>query len=387
MATICIDVRCLSEGRRTGVEEYTLGLLLNLFELDKNNEYILFFSAWKAPGFDFDLFLKYPNVQLKKVHLPNKLLNFLFWYLDWPKIDKLVGGADVVFFPNIFFGAVSENVRMIVTMHDLSFERYPEYFSWKRRLWHVFINPQKICRRADKIITVSDSSATDIASLYKINQKKICAILSAIEKDFYVLDRNNTKLIEVKEKYHLPFKFILYLGTIEPRKNILGIIKAFNRLQASAVTEKDQDILKYKLVLAGSPGWLGEEIFAEIERSEFREKIILPGFIADEDKAYVYNLSALFIYTSFFEGFGFPPLEAMRCGVPVIAANNSSLPEICADSAILIDPHKPEEILEAIKQILKNKDLREKLINRGIKKAQEFTWKKTAEKTLELFSA
>lgn len=383
---ICIDARCLMEGRRTGVEEYTLGLLSRLFELDKKNEYVLFFSAWKKPSFDFGQFLKYSNVKLKKIRIPNKLLNFSFWYLGWPKIDQLVGGADTIFFPNIIFGAVSGRVRVITTIHDLSFERYPECFSWKRRFWHIFINSKKICRRADKIIAVSDSSGADIASRYGIDAKKIVVIPSAITDNFRVIDRNDLKLIEIKEKYQLPFKFILYLGTIEPRKNIIGIIRAYGALQEKATAEKDEAMLRYKLVIAGSPGWLGEEIFQEISRSRFREKIILPGFICDEDKAYVYNLSSLFVYPSFFEGFGFPPLEAMQCGVPVVTSNNSSLPEICADSAILIDPDKSEEILEAMCQILSDKTLREKLIKSGLEKAQKFSWQKTTEKMLEIFS-
>lgn len=386
MAKICVDVRCLSEGRRTGVEEYTLGLLLNLFAFDKKNEYILFFSAWRESSFDFALFAKYPNVKLKKIRIPNKLLNFSFWYFGWPKIDKLVGGAEIVFFPNIIFGAVSSDVKVITTIHDLSFERYPEYFSWKRRFWHIFVNAKKICQRADRIVAVSQSTANDVASLYKINTEKITVIPSAISENFQVLDRNDRKLIEVKEKYHLPFKFILFLGTIEPRKNILGIIKAYNALQETALAQKNEELLKYKLVIAGSSGWLSLDILTAIKNSKFKEKIILPGFIADEDKVYVYNLSALFVYPSFFEGFGFPPLEAMRCGVPVIASNNSSLPEICADCAILIDPHRPGEILEAMQQILADKLLREKLIKFGLERAMDFSWEKTAEKTLsEMF--
>ncbi|HAI74127.1 MAG TPA: glycosyltransferase family 1 protein [Candidatus Moranbacteria bacterium] len=394
---ICVDARCLIEGRRTGVEEYTLGLLLNLFELDQKNEYLLFLSSWKKPKFNFSVFAKYTNVKIKKNRIPNKILNFSFWYLNWPKIDKLVGGADIVFFPNIIFGAVSKNIKVIATIHDLSFERYPEYFSWKRRFWHIFINSKKICRRADKIIAISDSTASDISSLYEIGKEKINIIPSAIADNFHIINRNDKKLLEVKEKYNLPFKFILYLGTIEPRKNILGIIRAYNKLQSSAETSVEtglkpvstvacnDEIAKYKLVIAGSSGWLGEEFFEEIERSKFKEKIILPGFIEDCDKPFMYNLSSLFIYPSFFEGFGFPPLEAMSCGVPIIASNNSSLPEICGNAAILIDPHKPEEICEAMKQILSDKALREKLVQKGMEKSKEFNWKKTAEKTLKMF--
>lgn len=369
------------------MEEYTLGVLLNLLEIDQKNEYILFISAWKKPSFGFALFLKYPNVKIKKIRIPNKLLNLSFWYFAWPKIDKLVGGVEVVFFPNIIFGAVSRGVRVITTIHDLSFERYPECFSWKRRFWHIFINSKKICRRADRIITVSNSSADDISSQYGITPDKIVVIPSAIGENFHLMDRNDLKLIEVKEKYQLPFKFILFLGTIEPRKNILSLISAYVALQEKAEKENDENLLRYKLVIAGSPGWLGKEVFEAIKGSKWKEKIILPGFISDEDKAYVYNLSSLFVYPSFFEGFGFPPLEAMACGVPVVTSNNSSLPEICADGVLLIDPNKPEEIFEAMQQILNEKDLREKLIKSGLEKAREFSWKKTAQKTLQIITS
>jgi len=385
MARICVDVRCLMEGRRTGVEEYTQELLLHLFEIDKANEYVLFCSSWKKPVFDFSLFEKYSNVTVKKIRLPNKLLNFSFWYFSWPKIDKLVGGADMVFFPNIIFGAVSARAKTLMTIHDLSFERYPEYFSWKRRFWHLFVNSKKLCERADQIISVSQSSRQDVINSYGVDAQKVSLIYNAVSQDFRIINRNNAKLIKVKEKYQLPFKFILYLGTIEPRKNIIGIIRAYNQLQDFAQKTNNLELLKYKLVIAGSNGWLDAEIFSEIANSKFKEKIILPGFISNEDKAYVYNLATLFVYPSFFEGFGFPPLEAMACGVPVIVSNNSSLPEICGEAGILIDPDKSEEISQAMQQILMDKLLREKLITTGLKRAKQFSWEKTARETLKLF--
>ncbi|MFZ2881628.1 MAG: glycosyltransferase family 1 protein, partial [Candidatus Moraniibacteriota bacterium] len=359
MAKICIDVRCLMEGRKTGVEEYTLGLLLNLLEADRDNDYVLFFSSWKKPAFDFSIFEKYSNVTVKKIKIPNKLFNFFFWYFSWPKIDKLVGGVDVIFFPNIIFGAVSKEVKMITTIHDLSFERYPEYFSWKRRFWHIFINSKKICQRADQIIAVSNSSQNDIISLYGVEKEKVKMIHSAVSEKFKIIDRNDEKLIKIKNKYSLPFKFILYLGTVEPRKNITGIIRAYSNLQSFARETKNFELAKYKLVIAGSNGWLNEDIFKEIKKSKFKKDIILPGFIQDADKVYVYNLASLFVYPSFFEGFGFPPLEAMKCGVPVIASNNSSLPEICGVNSILINPDKPGEISQAMQQILLDRVLRE----------------------------
>jgi len=248
----------------------------------------------------------------------------------------------------------------------------------------MFVNPKKICQRADRIIAVSESTKNDIANLYRINPDKIKMIHSGIADRFKMIDRNDAKLIQTKEKYDLPYKFILYLGTIEPRKNIVGIVRAYNQLQEQAARPGQAEILNYKLVIAGSPGWLSSQIFAEIENSPVEEKIKVVNFVDDEDKKYVFNLAALFVYPSFFEGFGFPPLEAMACGIPVVASNNSSLPEIVASGGILIDPDKPDEMSQAMSEILIKSDLREALIQKGKAQASKFSWKKSAEEFLKM---
>lgn len=383
---IGIDVRCLAEGRRTGVEEYTLNFLDNLFSLDTRNEYVLFFNSFKNSKTDFSWIERYPNVFLKRSNFPNKLLNFSLWYLNWPKLDKLVGGADIFFMPNIGFGSVSKKSKLIVTMHDLSFERYPETFSWKRRLWHMFINPKKICRRADRIIAVSESTKNDVTKIYNIDESKINVVYSGIVEKFRVLDRNNEGLIKVKEKCGLPYKFILYLGTIEPRKNIVGIVRAYGELQKWAKEKKQEELLKHKLIIAGSRGWLSGKIFKEISKSEHKEDIGVLNFIEEEDKEFILNLSSLFVYPSLFEGFGFPPLEAMACGVPVIASNNSSLPEVVGSGGVLIDPDKPDEIFHAMKEILSESDLRENFVAKGLAQAGKFNWKKAAEEFLKMIN-
>lgn len=381
---IVIDVRCLMEGRRTGVEEYTLGLLENIFLLDKKNDYVLFLNSAKEPRFDFSRFSKNPNVKIKRFKIPNKLLNFCFWYLGWPHIDKMCGGAEVVFFPNIAFGAVSRDTKLITTIHDLSFERYGEYFSLKRKWWHIFINVKRICRRSNRIIAVSDSTGKDITNLYGINPQKVAVIPSAVSDRFRVVDRNDEKLIRVKEKYKLPYKFILFLGTIEPRKNIIGVVRAYEALQKQARKNNIGEILRYKLVIAGESGWKNEEIFAEINNSACKKDIRVVNFVEDDDKPYLYNLSSLFVYASFFEGFGFPPLEAQACGVPVITSNNSSLPEIVGDAAVMIDPDKPDEIYRAMREILTDSGLYETLRAKGLRQSATFNWKKTAEETLKI---
>lgn len=375
---IGIDIRCLAEGKRTGVEEYTLNILENTFNLDKSHEYVLFLNSFSRPKFDVSRWEKYPHVKIRRFHFPNKLLNFLFWYLRWPKIDKMIGGVDVFFMPNINFAAFSKQTKLILTIHDLSFEYYPETFSLKRRLWHVFINPRRLAKRAARIVTVSESSKNDIRSAYGLRAEKISVIKSGISENFREIDRNDVKFLAVKDEYKLPFHFILFLGTIEPRKNIIALIKAYAKLRSLQHPELE----KYKLVIAGGMGWKYEKIMRAIVDSPYQKDIIITGYVCDLDKEYMYNLAALFVYPSFFEGFGFPPLEAMACGVPVIASNNSSLPEIVGDDGLLVDPDKPDEIYAAMKEILLNKDLQEVLRKKGISRAKKFQWTQAAEEFL-----
>jgi glycosyltransferase involved in cell wall biosynthesis len=382
---IGIDIRCLAEGKRTGVEEYVLNLLPNIFEIDKKNEYLLFFNSFKESKVDLSWTNKYSNVSIKKFSFPNKIINLFFWYFNFPKIDSLLGGIDLFFMPNLGFGSVSNKCKLILTVHDLSFERFPDFFSLKRKWWHIFINPKKICQRADKIIAVSESTKNDLISLYQLPESKIVTIRSAISDKFAVISRNDPRLLEVKEKYGLPYRFILYLGTIEPRKNIQSIVLAFDELQKNVKKYNQKEVLKYKLVIAGGIGWKYEEIFSCGGAPICIKDAIFTGAIKEKDKVYLYNLASVFVYPSFFEGFGFPPLEAMASGVPVICSNNSSLPEVAGNAAIMIDPDRPDEIRIALEKVISNKDFREKIVQKGLIQAEKFNLKKTAKETLRLF--
>lgn len=379
---IGIDIRCLTDGKRTGVEEYTINLLENIFELDKKNEYILFINSYRDSHFDERIFAQFKNVKVKRFRWPNKLLNFCFWYLNWPNVDKMLGGVDVFFMPNINFISLSSRTKLVLTIHDLSYELFPETFSLKRRLWHGFINPRKLCARADQIIAVSNSTLNDIISKFKVPEEKVIRIYNGVSDEMIELDRNDSKLIEVKERYHLPFNFILYLGTVEPRKNIPAIVKAFDQLRSL----NKPDLNKYKLVIAGGMGWKTDEILKYGREARFTDDIIFTSCITNEDKAAVYTLASLFVYPSFFEGFGIPVLEAMRCSVPVITSNSSSLPEVVGSSAIMIDPDKPDELFKAMKEVLLDKELMQHMQFQSPRQAIRFNWRTSARETLEVFA-
>jgi glycosyltransferase involved in cell wall biosynthesis len=270
---IGIDVRCLSLGRRTGVEEYTVRILENIFAADKKNSYRLFFNSFRKRKLDYGWEEKYPNVKIKYFRFPNKIFNFLVWFFRWPKIDRLLGGVDVFFLPNINFLALEKKTHLVSVCHDLSFEHYPETFSWKSRLWHYLINPRRLFTQADFVVSVSQSTQRDLINIYKIDPQKTAVVYSGLVDDFRELNRNDLQFIEAKEKYNLPYEFILYLGTIEPRKNLVSLILAFEGLQRNP----DVNIAKYKLVIAGYAGSGNQTIISRIEKSPARNKIIFTG--------------------------------------------------------------------------------------------------------------
>src|SRR3989344_1143674 len=378
---IGIDVRCLTEGRRTGVEEYTEKLLRELFSLDQDNEYVLFLNSWHETAGDFAWLEAFPRVTLCRFRYPNKLLNLCLWYLGRPYLDRLLGGVDVFFVPNQNFVRVSPWVPLVVTAHDLSFELFPETFSWKQRLWHFLVNFRGLARRAARIIAVSQSTAGDLQEYYGVPEEKITVVLSGKDETCQPMDRNSLTLLDVQKRYRLPYRFILSFGTFEPRKNTLMLVEAFEELRRSG-----GEAAKYDLVLAGSPGWCSEGLYARIEASPFRENIRVLGFVPDEDKAALYNLASLFVYPSLYEGFGFPPLEAMASGVPVIASHASSIPEIVSDAALLVDPYQPNELLLALQAVLTDRELSERLKARGLARAARFSWKRSAEETLRVLT-
>ncbi|MFH2136026.1 MAG: glycosyltransferase family 1 protein [Patescibacteria group bacterium] len=371
---IGIDIRSLLLKERSGVGEYTYQILDALFRIDQKNNYFLFYNSWKGVG-DFlpAEWKKFENVHFCGFHWPNKLLNFCFKFLGWPKIDKMVfpeGKIDLFFIPNLNFISLSRSVRKIITVHDLSFERFPKFFSWKRRLWHWFVNPRKLIRSADKIIAVSENTARDLAELYDVSRDKMKIIYSGVNSGSGVSD-----VEAVKKKYNLPENFILFLGTLEPRKNIGGLIRAFEILK----TENRGD---HKLVIVGPQGWLYKKILARAEESPVRDDIKFINYIAPEEKFVFYKLAKLFVYPSFYEGFGFPPLEAARVGTPVIVSTNSSLPEVMGVAALMVDPSNPAEMAKVMEQCLSDENLRVTLIEKGKAQAEKFNWQKCAEEVL-----
>ena len=373
---IGIDIRVLGSRFRSGIEEYAENLLTYMLPLDKNIKFKLFFSSFGGELKDYD-FLYLPNVEIKKVRLPNRAIFYSSRFFNSPKMDKLLGGIDVFFSPHFFISALSSGVKRVTTFHDLSFEHFPEFFTRQQRFWHKFgMNPSWQARFSDRIIAVSESTKIDLIKYYSIDPANIEVVYSGVSPE--IKKPSQEKLESFRRKNKLPGKFILFLGKLEPRKNVVGLMRAFNILKSAGIYDD------LHLVIAGLRGWLCENIFREAAKSPYRRQIIFKDYISDDERPFYYGLASVFVYPSFFEGFGFPPLEAMACGTPVVVSHNSSLPEVAGDAGLLIDPYNVSDIAAAIKSLLEDRHLRDNLIKKGLARSQQFSWPTCAEKTLEV---
>ncbi len=371
---IGVDVRVFDEGRQSGVEQYAESILREIFAIDSVNEYVLFSNSFRSDGQERieQLAHGHANVSLKTLRLPNKVLNSSFVLTGHPRLDTLVGKVDRFFSPNIKFGQVSAKTPHIITFHDLSFELYPEFYSFKKRWWHRVVNPKKIAKEAKAVIAVSEATARDLQERYRIENEKIVVIHSgapalAKPRDAFLEERGIGK------------NFILFFATLEPRKNMNAVLQAYEMIRA-----RSQENLQ--LVFAGATGWLESEIKKTWKGSAFSKDIIFTGPVSEEEKAALYARTKALLYVSLYEGFGFPPLEAMQLGTPVITSNSSSLPEVVENAALMVDPSNAEDIAEAILRITTDNELRNILSERGKKQAAKFSWKDAAQKTLEVLT-
>ncbi len=418
---IGVDIRCLMDKNRTGVGEYTFGMLNTIFGIDLDrfkqlnncldaNQYFLFYNSWADVSKNIPQW-KQENVHYVYTRWPNKLLNLLVW-LRIIKLDKLCHceeelarrrsnltsslskdyrlpeiassadanrfprndrGIDTWFSPNLSFINLSKNVRHIQTIHDLSFEFLPDCFTWKQRLWHKFLNPQRQCQRANVIITPSENTKRDVIDRYQIAESKLQVLRPGLP---FIMTQNSDSRNQVKQRYGLPEKYILYLGTLEPRKNVQTIIEAF--------CNSELRTQKYELVIAGGKGWKNKKLMQLIKETSGVRYI---GYVDERDKPTLYKLSSLFVFISLYEGFGLPVLEAMVSGVPVITSSRSSLPEVVGEAGYLINPHNVDELAEAIKKILSDEKLRGVLVERGKKRIEEFGCEKLAVEFIKIINS
>lgn len=274
-----------------------------------------------------------------------------------------------------FIPPFRRNCKSVITIHDLAFLLYPHFLTKDSARYYGQID--QAWRKTDHIIAVSEATKQDSIKMLGVPEKKITVIHEAANPIYGPVPKEEARY-HAQSKYKLTQDFILFVSTIEPRKNLPGLLRAYRRLRDDYKREE-------LLVLAGSKGWLWEEVYQTVEELNLENHVVFLGRVSSEDLVYLYNAASLFVHPSFYEGFGLTPLEALSCGVPVIVSNTAALPEVVGDAAMLIDPHDIEGLTVAMWRLLTEHELREDLICKGKKRAQKFSWIEAAQKTLEVY--
>ena len=359
----------------TGVSRYTKELVRHLLRIDQENEYLLFAGVWrqkeKIEAFFDELHQQGLNFQSQVVLLPPKLADLVFNQWRVP-VEWFTGRIDVFHASN--WTTPKTSAKLVTTIHDLTPILFPETFppnlikSFQRNL-------QLIEKTAVAVLVDCETIKKDLLQHTEIPVGKIYPVYLAAGHQFQPV-KDKVKIAKVKQKYGIVGDYILSVATQEPRKNIKRLIEAFSQLNLNDIS----------LVLVGKYGW-GEKTKLKINPPAGGEKlkIIETGFVDDQDLPVLYSGARVFVYPSLYEGFGLPVLEAMQCGCPVIISNRSATAEISGEAALLIDPTGTSTLTQAIKQILADKKLREEMVRKGIKRAGQFNWRKTALETLAIY--
>lgn len=360
---ICAEMIGTGHG---GPESYIFNLVKSLMELDKENAYNLYVVRKDV--------LNNINVPSNFRVSPIRLYNSWIRNLIIMPFKSLIEPVDILHVQNVVHPCYRG--KLIATIHDLSFEIFPETFT-KAMQFRLSKLVRRTASKADAVLTVSQNTKKDLINLYGIRPEKIEVIYNSYDR-IYKPVKEHEMFETIKRKYGLIEKFILYVGALQPRKNITGLIKAWNILRRKYG-------LEIKLVITGKQAWLSSEIMKAVTNNKYSQDIIYTGYIPKEELPFVFNAAELFVFPSFYEGFGLVVLEAMACGTPVITSNNSSLPEVVGDAGILINPNNCEEIAEAMHNVLTNPELKESMITKGLKRSESFSWNYTAEKTLNIY--
>lgn len=379
---IGIDMRALLTGAISGVEQYTISVLTELLRIDPNNTYVLFYVSYKnIDQLMIELLNRYPilksrNVEIRKlkwVDLP-LLLHAFFKPLNWPKADRICGGLDVMWLPAPRLLPLSPACAKVTTFHDLIFLIFPQFYTLTSRIWQWQMSYGYEARTSDQIIAVSANTKRDMVKLLHTDPGKIQVVYEGVAKEFFA-PSDQALFHQLKTRWQLPDQYIYFVGSVEPRKNLVTVVQALNLLR----THPSDTI---KLVVSGGKSWLEHELYQTIQQLGLADRVIFTGRVEEGEKIALFQHALAFVFPSFYEGFGLMVLEAYASGCPVIASNTSALPEVAGDAGILIDPTDATALAHAIERLSTDPEYRQSLISKGYHLVQHFNWETAARRTL-----
>jgi len=361
--------------QRAGIGRYTRGLVQGLAQIDRENQYVLLVAGREEAG--PEVAPTSSNFQVKQVFLSEKTLTLLWHRLHFPlPVDLLVGRVDMFHSPDFVSPPLGRGAS-VVTVHDLSFLRHPQCAEVGLRTYLMRAVPRAV-RQADLVLADSESTREDLVSLLEVAPGKVRVVYAGVEENLAEA-ANEEAQQAVKARFGLDFPFLLYVGTLEPRKNLLRLLEAYAQLRGRG--------LAHRLVLAGIKGWLYEDIFRRAEELRLGDSLVFTGYVCEAELPALYSLAEVFVFPSLYEGFGLPPLEAMACGTPVVASNVSAMPEVLGGAALLVNPHDVEALAAAVEQVVRDSSVRAQLIEKGRARVKLFTWKRSAQSLLEAYQS
>jgi glycosyltransferase involved in cell wall biosynthesis len=357
-----------------GVGQYVRSLVNGMLEQDASNEYTLITSGRTTKEHSFPIA---NNVRSRNIYIPDRYLNILWYRWRVPLYANIfTGPADIYHGLDFGLPPLTGKARKVVTVYDLAFLQHPETAVPSLAAYLNKVVPESVAA-ADVVAAISHATKQALIDHYRTPQEKITVIPCGIAPHYQRIE-DPAILEATRRKFDLNGPIVLSVGTLEPRKNHLGLIKAFYEVQQN----KEHSAI---LAIVGGKGWLYEETQRTVTELKLEDKVRFLGRISDLELITLYSLADVFAFPSFFEGFGMPPLEAMACGAPVITSNTSSLPEITGDAAMLVDPYDTHAIANAIFRILGDEQLQERLRQKGFLQAQKYTWPKAAHKMLSVY--
>ncbi len=361
---IGIDARLVYYSQ-AGIGQYILHLVNGLAQVDEENEYILLQSRK-----DETTILEKDNFRRVSLWTPSHH-RFERHALN---VELVRLGLDVLHSPD-FIPPHRPSCKSVITVHDLAFLLYPHFLTKESARYYGHID--QAVRWTDHIIAVSESTKRDTIQHLGVAEDMITVVYEAANPIFRPIDNNEAR-DHVRDRHGVDGPFVLFVSTIEPRKNVPTLLRALWQLMQCY----KEDV---RLVLAGGRGWLFEDVFAVVDELKLDGRVHFVGRVSSEDLLYLYNAAELLAHPAFYEGFGLPPLEAMACGLPTIVSNVASLPEVVGDAGLLIDPHDADELTVAMWRVLNDAELRQEMRAKGLRQAERFSWERAARETLDIY--
>ena len=360
---IGIDASRAATQERTGTENYSLYLIRALLKLDPKNHYHLYFNHAPMP----DLFPTRVNAEMRVMPFPR------LWTHVRLSLEMACRSPDVLFVPAHVLPLIHPR-RSVVTIHDLGYLHYPQaHTRWAK--WYLQWATAYNARVAAHVIADSESTKHDLLEHCGIAPGKVSVAYPGYDPVFAPV-RDDARLAAMRDRYHIPATCAVFVGTLQPRKNLASLLEALSVLsgQGRAV----------HLVIAGKKGWLYEPLFSRVRELGLENQVHFVGYVPQEDLPALISGASVFVLPSLYEGFGLPVLEAMACGTPVVCSNVSSLPEVAGDAALLVDPHDTGQLAQALSRVLDDAELGRELAQRGLRRASRFSWEHCAEEILRV---